>query len=122
MKKILIVEDEQSVRETFSAAVEEMDYTAICASGGELALSILNDNPDIALAIIDMVMPELSGKDLIRKIRTHSSMAKLPVIMVSGKMTASEVQELLDLGASYFLPKPVKIDKLGEYVSKLIGR
>jgi PAS domain S-box-containing protein len=61
---ILVVEDEDSVRELTVQMLEELDYSVVCASGGEQALQILHDRQDISLLLTDVVMPGMNGREL----------------------------------------------------------
>ena len=120
VKKILVVDDDAAERRLLTTALVDMGYTTIEASNGQLALSILNDNEDIQALITDMVMPVLDGHALVRILRGQSRWKKLPVIIVSAIVSVHDVKTLIDLGASRFLAKPVKLEHLEEYLGQLI--
>lgn len=116
MKKVLIAEDDELTREMIAIVVEGLGRTVIRSSNGRLAREILNDNPDIALLVTDVCMPELDGMELIRTIRETGPERNLPIIIVSGVVKPSEITHLLDIGASRFLGKPINADHLRQYI------
>ena len=122
LKKILIVDDEDTIRAAIVEMIEELGYVAMQASGGKAAMQMLTDNPDIALVVLDMVMPEVDGRAVVEWIRARPEISRTPVIMISGIMRISEMSELLEKGPSYFIAKPVKMDELAEYISKSLER
>lgn len=121
MKKILVAEDDAVSQRIVCEVVNSMGYFPILASDGQIAWKILNDNPDISLLITDLMMPELTGQELVRLIRGNESFSDLPVIMISAVVGLSEIVNVLELGASRFLPKPLHIQELRSYITTLIG-
>lgn len=119
MKKILIAEDDQISRKMLVRVVEGLGLSAIQASDGRIAWHICLDNPDLAMVITDLAMPEVSGQDLVKLIRGNQSLAHLPIIMVSGVVSLGEIANILELGATRFLPKPVNVAHLKEYILNL---
>ena len=118
--KILVVEDDSTTRRMVSSCVERAGHAAVCCSGGNLAWSILQDNPDTGLIITDILMPDLDGRELVQKVRADPKLATIPVVMISGTVRLSEIHQMLELGALRFLPKPVRLDELKKYVTSLI--
>ena len=121
MKKILIADDDLTVRTILVETARMEGYVTIEASSGGRAWDILNDNSDIAGLITDMMMPEISGRDLVQLIRGTSHYKQLPIIMVSAVVSLSEINDILELGASRFLPKPINVTYLREYLTALVG-
>lgn len=118
MKKILIVEDDEDYRAVLGEMIEEIGYVSLQCGDAEAALQILKDNPSIDLLLTDIVLPGISGRDLVSALRSEEAFRNLPVVMVSGKISFKEIQELLDVGATFFLPKPVKLDHLESYIAR----
>ena len=116
MAKIIIAEDEQSTRLLLARIVESLGHTAIQASSGDRALACAEDNADCKLLITDMEMPGLSGRQLIRKLRGAPLLKNLPIVIVSGVVPLKEITDLLESGASRFMPKPIDAAQLKEYV------
>ena len=70
--------------------------------------------------IADFMLPELNGRDLTRILRGNEKYAELPIIIVSGVVNLKEISDVLELGASMFLPKPIDGKQLKEFVSTLL--
>ena len=81
---------------------------------------MLLDNPGVELLISDVKMPRLDGRELIRLVRSSGPFATLPLIVVSGAVGPHEISDLLESGASRFLPKPVEAAFLRDYIRLLL--
>ena len=121
MAKILIVEDDIPVRKIITKAVEAIGHVAIQSPHGKHGWETLGANPDIGLVITDMMMPEMDGRQLVQVIRGNSELGKIPVIILSGVTDAQQLADLLQLGTTAFLPKPVKIGELQETVQQYLA-
>ena len=86
--------------------IENCGYRVIESSTGEGAISAIN-NQTISLVILDIVMPDLDGVDVLKKIRQHFSMSELPVIMASVKGESRDIVKALEIGANDYLIKPI---------------
>lgn len=120
IRKILIVEDDPQSRSMVAMAAESWGYVTIQTSDGQRGWEVLNDNPDVAMLILDIGLPGLDGRDFIARLRQEENFKNLPLIVVSGIVTLNEIEELLSLGASRFLAKPFSIAELKEYTDKLL--
>ncbi|MBX7136917.1 MAG: response regulator [Oligoflexia bacterium] len=121
MSKILVIEDDQISRKLLMKTLEKMGHAVLQASTGVRGLHALQDNPDVAMIVTDLMLPELSGQELVRTIRGNSSWLNLPILMVSGVIQLKEIVHILELGASRFLPKPVNVSDLKAYVSSCLS-
>ncbi len=121
MAKILIADDEIQMLDVIARAVNSMGHTTIKCRNGRAALEILNDNPDIALLITDVSMPEMDGDDMVKQIRQDNEMPELPILIISGVIRAKDISNLLKVGATAFMPKPVSISELKEFINKHIS-
>lgn len=121
MAKVLICEDSLTDRKIIASALEALGHFCVHCSDGKTAWKILQDNPDIALVITDILMPEMDGGQLIRAMRAHEQLARTPVIIISGVLRLDEIDHLLQLGASRFLPKPISSSELSEYAGRILG-
>ena len=119
MQKILIADDDLTSRTVLVQAVRSEGYSTIEASTGMRAWNILSDNSDIVGLITDMMMPDLSGENLIQLMRGTAQYKDTPIIMVSGVVPLADINHILELGASRFLPKPVNLGYLREYLAAL---
>ena len=120
IKKVLIAEDDEVTRRVLSKTIEDEGLCCIVSTNGKRAIEILQDNPDISLLITDMVMPEMGGEELIQSIRDDKRLSTLPIIIISGIVSIKEIEHLLKLGGSRFLPKPIDTADLRHYLGKHI--
>lgn len=103
--KILIVDDEEPIRELIKYNVEKQKYETFTAENGQQALELCrNKNPD--LIILDLMLPDMSGLDICRIIRNDSSIKDIPIIMVTAKTEDSDIVTGLELGADDYVTKP----------------
>lgn len=105
---ILIVEDDSAVRNLICTTLETQDYKFCTASTGEAAvLTAVSRNPDIVL--LDLGLPDMNGVDIIKKIRSWSTM---PIIVISARSEDRDKIEALDAGADDYLTKPFSVEEL----------
>ena len=120
MAKILIVDDELTIRDYLSIVVSELGHQPLCAENGKIGLEMVKkENPD--LVISDMVMPIMGGREFIENVRKLPQGDKMPIIITSGFAKIGEVSSLLEMGATYFLKKPVEKKELQEYINKALN-
>ncbi len=119
---ILIAEDDPVSAKILANTCKSLGHIPIVCSDGKRAFYVLEDNPDIPLLITDMVMPDMDGELLIRTLRSRDHFKDLPIIIVSGMVSVKEIKGILDLGASYFLPKPIPIEEIKQYITKSLDR
>lgn len=105
-KRILVVEDDRDSREALCLILESMDYKISAAAGGAEALDLLNSKNQFDLALIDIMMPEMNGYQLLEKIREMPRYESMPVIMVTAKDKDSEILDGYKHGADYYITKP----------------
>jgi two-component system, sensor histidine kinase and response regulator len=108
LPKLLVVDDDM-VNSTLLQRLFEREYTVICASCGSAALEVL-DRESIDLVLLDLMMPDVSGYDILEHIRSNSVWADLPVIIISAKSDNSDVVRGLELGAHDYIAKPIQVD------------
>ena len=120
-ERILLVEDEDSVR-TFSArALRTTGYEVMEAESGDEALEMLEDcDYDIDLMISDVVMPEMDGPTLLTHVRKRAP--DLKVIFVSGYAEENVRQDIADNRSVEFLPKPYSLDQINSKVKEVLGK
>jgi CheY-like chemotaxis protein len=116
-RTVLVVDDEESVRETCRQVLELSGYKVLVAEDGIEALRIFREHSEIvACVLLDLRMPRKNGEETLNELRQLN--AKLPVIMFSAYADDDTLQRLKEEGLSAFVPKPYRLDKL---VSKLNG-
>lgn len=111
-EKILVVDDDMRNVYALVAAMEAKGMTALFAQNGREGLACLQTNPDIALVIMDIMMPEMDGYEAIRQIRKLPAFYNLPVIALTAKAMKQDREKCLAAGASDYISKPVQLDQL----------
>jgi len=120
-ERILLVEDEESVRAFSAQALRATGYEVFEADGGEEALEVLEElDFEIDLMISDVVMPEMDGPSLLKHIRER--MPTLKVIFVSGYAEESVRRDLEDDQSVDFLPKPYSLDQINSKVKEALSQ
>lgn len=116
---IMLVDDEPNLRELLRQMLELGGFDVVEAEDGLEALEKLEMvAPDVM--ILDVMMPNLDGVSLCKKLRAGTAFAGLPIIMVSGKTQHKAVQEGLAAGANQYLCKPITVQELLQSVRSLL--
>ncbi|MEM1181671.1 MAG: protein kinase [Acidobacteriota bacterium] len=103
---ILVVDDHRNNRDLIRRRLERAGYVVVTAPDGSTALEVLR-REKIALVILDIMMPGLSGIEVLRTIRRRSTHLELPVIMATAKDGSDDIVEALELGANDYVTKPL---------------
>lgn len=120
-ERILLVEDEDTVRSFSARALRTTGYEVFEADSGEQALEVLDDiDHRIDLMISDVVMPEMDGPALLAKVRER--LPELKVIFVSGYAEESVRQDIADDQSVEFLAKPYSLDQINSKVKEVLGK
>ena len=104
--RVLVVDDTPANVEMLSRRLLRHGYSVCTASDGETALRMLEEQP-FDVILLDVMMPGLSGLDVLKTIRRTRASTELPVIMATAKDTSHDVVEALELGASDYVTKPL---------------
>ena len=119
MAKILIADDEQLIRKLMNDCLSKEGHEIIEASDGLEALNIFKRNPDINLALLDIMMPEIDGWEVCRKIRETSG---IPIILVSAISQDFDQIMGFESGADDYVTKPFSLTVLTKRVNALLKR
>jgi two-component system, NtrC family, response regulator AtoC len=117
-KRILVVDDQASMREMLADLLDMMGHEAIAVEGGPQALQILATSK-IDLVITDLNMPEMDGMELMMQIKERNP--KLPVIIITGYGTFHTEKKVLSNGANGYIPKPCTIHRVQETVTAALS-
>jgi HAMP domain-containing protein/CheY-like chemotaxis protein/signal transduction histidine kinase len=111
-KKVLVVDDD--VRNIFalSSVIERRGMTVITAGTGREAIAKLESTPDVAIVLMDIMMPEMDGYETMQVIRQNDSFRRLPIIALTAKAMKGDREKCLEAGASEYLAKPVNTEQL----------
>lgn len=121
MKKLLIVEDEENLRELVKMNLEKNGFDCLTAVDGLEALKITKEEqPD--LVILDLKIPKLPGEEVCKKIKSEQQTKNIPVIMLTAK--SSIVDKIVGkvIGADCYLAKPCEIKTLVENINRLLEK
>ncbi len=117
--KILVVDDESRMRKLVRDFLVKKDYQVVEAADGQEALDIFYEQNDISLVILDVMMPKLDGKEVLKEIREYS---KVPVIMLTAKGDERDELSGFELGADEYISKPFSPKILVARVDALLRR
>ncbi|HKB98557.1 MAG TPA: HAMP domain-containing protein, partial [Terriglobales bacterium] len=111
-KKVLVVDDD--VRNIFalSSVLERRGMEVITAGTGREAVTKLESTPDVAIVLMDIMMPEMDGYETMRVIRQNAAFRRLPIIALTAKAMKGDREKCLEAGASEYLAKPVNTEQL----------
>ena len=117
-KTVLIVEDEVEAAELFAEMMRVNGYRVLkCYSSSPAIDMIATETPD--LVILDIMMPEVSGLEVLRFMRSEPNFKDTPVIVVSAKSMPADIKVGMEAGASMYLTKPVGYQDLKQAVERL---
>ena len=118
-KKIVIVEDEPDTAEMFAEMMRLSGHHVLKSYGGTPAIALIaHEIPDAV--VLDVMMPDLSGLEVLRFLRRDPRLEHIPVIVVSAKSLPSDIKNGLDAGANVYLTKPVAFQDLNDAVRQVI--
>lgn len=118
---ILLVEDEDDLASIVEYHLTKAGYTVLRAANGQNALDIL-ESTEVSLVLLDLMLPDMSGVDICRHIRSHTSIQNLPVIMVTAK--GEEIDRVIgfEVGADDYVVKPFSSRELVLRIKSLLRR
>lgn len=121
MFKLLLVEDDSAIREMLHGFLTGKNYSVTDAEDGEQALALLGEsNPD--LIVLDWMLPDYSGPQLIKIIRQSQVQKEIPIMMLTARAEETDKIEGLDAGADDYMTKPVSLKELHARIRALIRR
>ncbi len=116
--KVLLVDDEETVRGIGKEMLQELGFTAVTANDGREAVAIFKCDPEISFVILDLTMPHMDGEQCFRELKLIDPGAK--VIMSSGYNEQEVTQKFAGKGLAGFIQKPYKLSVLKEAIRKMI--
>jgi CheY-like chemotaxis protein len=109
-RRLLIVDDDIRNIYSLTSVLEARGAEILHAERGQEGIDLLEANPDIDVALIDIMMPEMDGYETMRRIRAKPAIAGIPLVAVTAKAMLGDRQKCLDAGATDYIAKPVDID------------
>ena len=121
LSHVLVADDEPHIGRIIKMKLEQGPFKVSLAYDGEEALDLINSDESVDLALLDLMMPKLSGLDVLRKVREQERFKSLPCIILTAGGDAKHERDALALGATQFLTKPFSPKKLYALVARLTG-
>ncbi|MGM0602638.1 MAG: response regulator [Bacillota bacterium] len=120
MEKILVVDDEKHIRDLIKFNLDKAGYEVLTAADGKEALKILNSNID--LIVLDLMLPEIDGLEVCRRMRADKEVKNIPIIMLTAK--GEEVDKILglEMGADDYMTKPFSPRELTARIKAIFRR
>ena len=111
-KKVLVVDDD--VRNIFalSSVLERRGMFVLTAGTGREAIATLESTPDVAIVLMDIMMPEMDGYETMQVIRQNPAFRRLPIVALTAKAMKGDREKCMEAGASEYLAKPVNTEQL----------
>jgi CheY-like chemotaxis protein len=111
-KKVLVVDDD--VRNIFalSSVLERRGIVVLTAGTGREAIATLESTPEVAIVLMDIMMPEMDGYETMQVIRQNTTLRRLPIVALTAKAMKGDREKCLEAGASDYLAKPVNTEQL----------
>ena len=120
-KKIIVIDDSQTIRKQVSIVLSEAGYEVIEADDGLEGVKAIRANPGASLAISDVNMPNLGGLEMLDSLRTGSAAVDFPVVMLTTEGRPDLIERAKSSGAKGWIVKPFKPNMLLAVVKKIAG-
>jgi CheY-like chemotaxis protein/signal transduction histidine kinase/HAMP domain-containing protein len=110
--KVLVVDDDARNIFALTTVLETQEMEVLSATNGRQAIEIINNTPDLAVVLMDIMMPEMDGYETMRQIRKDARFRTLPILSLTAKAMKGDREKCLEAGASDYIAKPVNTDQL----------
>jgi CheY-like chemotaxis protein len=121
-KRILVADDDPAILRLVTTLLEKDNYTVVTARDGREAYKHLQTDPNFIAAVLDVVMPHISGPELVRYMKTEKRLMRIPVMMMTAEQDPKLSSDSFAAGAVVFLPKPFTTAQLHIMLQMLIGK
>ncbi|HVY71137.1 MAG TPA: response regulator, partial [Verrucomicrobiae bacterium] len=111
-RKVLVVDDDARNIYALATVLEGQDMEILSATNGRQAIELIQTTPDIAVVLMDIMMPEMDGYETMRQIRQDERFGALPILALTAKAMKGDREKCLEAGASDYIAKPVNTDQL----------
>jgi CheY-like chemotaxis protein len=111
-KSVLVVDDDTRNIFALSSVLERRGMKVLTASNGMEAIEMVQSTPDLAITLMDIMMPEMDGYQTMQAIRENPALRRLPIIALTAKAMKGDREKCLEAGASDYLAKPVNTEQL----------
>jgi len=121
-RRILVADDDPAILRLVTTILEKEYYIVVGARDGREAYKILQTDPEFTAAILDVVMPHISGPELVRYMKSEKRLMRIPVMMMTAEQDPKLSSDSFAAGAVVFLPKPFTTAQLQIMLQMLIGK
>jgi len=121
-RRILVADDDPAILRLIATILEKDNYSVVLARDGREAYKILQTDPQFTAVILDVVMPHISGPELVRFMKTDQRLMTIPVMMMTAEQDPKLSSDSFSAGAVVFLPKPFTTAQLQIMVQMLVGK
>lgn len=111
-KKILIIDDDSRNISALTAVLKAKKYTCLSAISAKSGLEMLANDKDIAVVLMDMMMPDMDGYQAMAKMKEDDNLKAIPVIAVTAQAMVGDKERCIEAGAKGYVSKPVNVDEL----------
>ena len=111
-RTVLLVDDDARNIFALSSVLERRGMEVLTATTGSEAIELLEATPDVAIVLMDIMMPEMDGYETMQAIRDNAAFRRLPIIALTAKAMKGDREKCLEAGASDYLAKPVNTEQL----------
>ena len=118
-KKILVVDDSNTIRQQVGMCLSSAGYAVVEASDGQEGLKVIESTPDIAMVICDVNMPNMNGIEMLEAVQKAGKMGKPPIVMLTTEGQPGLIKRAKGAGAKGWIVKPFKPDMLIAAAKKL---
>ena len=121
-RRMLVADDDPAILRLIATILEKENFTVVTARDGREAYKTLQADADFTAAILDVVMPHISGPELVRFMKEDDRLKKIPVMMMTAEQDPKLSSDSFSAGAVVFLPKPFTTALLQIMLQMLIGK
>jgi CheY-like chemotaxis protein len=111
-RTVLLVDDDARNIFALSSVLERRGMKVLSATTGKEAIALIESTPDLAMVLMDIMMPEMDGYQTIAMVRENPAYRRLPIVALTAKAMVGDREKCLEAGATDYLAKPVNIDQL----------
>ena len=120
--KVLVADDDPAILRLVSTILEKEGFTVVTARDGREAYKALQSDSSFTAAVFDVVMPHISGPELVRHMRTEKRFLRIPVMMMTAEQDPKLSSDSFAAGAVVFLPKPFTTTQLQTMLRMLVAK
>ncbi len=120
-KKILIIDDDSRNIFALSAVLKARGFSCVSATGAQEGISMLKEDGEIGIVLMDMMMPDMDGYEAINEIRSDEQITSTPIIAVTAQAMVGDRDKALSAGADNYVSKPIDVDQLTQIINEHVS-